>query len=385
MSRHWLPLGFACLLCISGCRIDYDLRDAGPDALGLDASADADDSPVDDAPLASDAGSDSPMDDAPIDRCGDGTRDPEEECDDGDRDDLDACVRCRLARCGDGFVRRSVEDCDDMNAVDDDGCTTACVVCPAGADTTFISPTDHHCYSWHDVSDSFTEARERCHGVVGGGHSFGWGAHPATFATGADNDDVVAALAPTSPAWIGMHSFAPRSDFEWDDGPLAYSRWGPFEPSAMNVPVVAETSGAWRVVTDTTRFGRLCEHEMGWLIRPTDAHAYAYFGDAVLTWALAEARCVSLGGHLLDVGSAAEQGFLLGLVSQPQETWIGLSDGVTEGDFEWSSGAALTYTFWEPGEPDGAGADDCVVTEAGLGRWHDRSCDEDHDYVCELD
>ncbi|MEJ7732592.1 MAG: hypothetical protein WKG00_25735 [Polyangiaceae bacterium] len=45
--------------------------------------------------------------------CGDGKLDAEEACDDGNDDDGDDCLSsCRLARCGDGIVRRGVEECD---------------------------------------------------------------------------------------------------------------------------------------------------------------------------------------------------------------------------------------------------------------------------------
>jgi cysteine-rich repeat protein len=68
-------------------------------------------------------------------RCGDGIHDVDlEECDDGDdNDDYGACsVECRVARCGDGIVRRDVnsEACDDGNTAANDGCSGACAVEP---------------------------------------------------------------------------------------------------------------------------------------------------------------------------------------------------------------------------------------------------------------
>jgi cysteine-rich repeat protein len=58
--------------------------------------------------------------------CGDGNLDPGEECDDGNQINDDACVNCKKAFCGDGFVEAGVEECDDANAVDTDTCTSAC-------------------------------------------------------------------------------------------------------------------------------------------------------------------------------------------------------------------------------------------------------------------
>ncbi len=52
-----------------------------------------------------------------------------EECDDGNSDSTDTCIQCRLAICGDGFLREGVEACDDGNQnINDD--------CPDGVDGT---------------------------------------------------------------------------------------------------------------------------------------------------------------------------------------------------------------------------------------------------------
>ena len=58
--------------------------------------------------------------------CGDGILDEvvDEVCDDGNDDDTDKCpATCEPARCGDGFVQRGIESCDDGNSVAEDGCT----------------------------------------------------------------------------------------------------------------------------------------------------------------------------------------------------------------------------------------------------------------------
>ncbi|MBN1772104.1 MAG: DUF4215 domain-containing protein [Deltaproteobacteria bacterium] len=57
-----------------------------------------------------------------------GIVDPGEECDDCNSDDTDACIGgcMALARCGDGYVWRGHEDCDDGNEVAGDGCESDC-------------------------------------------------------------------------------------------------------------------------------------------------------------------------------------------------------------------------------------------------------------------
>lgn len=67
---------------------------------------------------------------API--CGNGKLDPGEACDDGNASNVDACVSCVFARCGDGFLAQGVEGCDDGNSVDDDACTNNCALPSCG-------------------------------------------------------------------------------------------------------------------------------------------------------------------------------------------------------------------------------------------------------------
>src|SRR5690349_2932119 len=70
----------------------------------------------------------------PAERCGDGmVRAGVEECDDGNAEDGDGCTgACVAARCGDGLVRAGVEECDDGNVDDTDACTAACAIARCG-------------------------------------------------------------------------------------------------------------------------------------------------------------------------------------------------------------------------------------------------------------
>jgi cysteine-rich repeat protein len=56
-----------------------------------------------------------------------------EECDDGNLADTDGCVgACKLAKCGDSFVQAGVEQCDDANQSNTDACTTQCKAAACG-------------------------------------------------------------------------------------------------------------------------------------------------------------------------------------------------------------------------------------------------------------
>ncbi len=69
--------------------------------------------------------------------CGNGIKESEsnwgvEECDDGNTDYTDKCIRCKTARCGDGYVQVGVEECDDGNR-DNYPCNEKCEkTCPEG-------------------------------------------------------------------------------------------------------------------------------------------------------------------------------------------------------------------------------------------------------------
>ncbi|KAK1879625.1 Lactose-binding lectin l-2 [Dissostichus eleginoides] len=102
-----------------------------------------------------------------------------------------------------------------------------------------------------------------------------------------------------------------------------------------------------------------------------DGRCYKYIGTQA-TWARAELQCVSQGGNLVSIHSRAEEDFvkLLIKLSDPAEgiTWIGLSDIYEQGRWVWSDGCAAKYFFWNQGEPNNQGGEDCVQQ---LGKWND--------------
>jgi hypothetical protein len=98
-----------------------------------------------------------------------------------------------------------------------------------------------------------------------------------------------------------------------------------------------------------------------------DGHTYLLLDNPTDTkwWNGDEAEAVSLGGHLANIGSAAEDVFAINTFAQAARTaafalpqagpiWIffGLSDQAAEGTFVWANGDPLTYTHWQPGQPN---------------------------------
>ena len=98
------------------------------------------------------------------------------------------------------------------------------------------------------------------------------------------------------------------------------------------------------------------------------------------TWEEAQAEAQSLGGNLVTINTQAEQDWLVSTFGGTEQLWIGFTDKVTEGQFQWASGETSTYTNWFPGttgipaQPDNGGpqGEDYVVMNFGAaGQWND--------------
>ena len=89
------------------------------------------------------------------------------------------------------------------------------------------------------------------------------------------------------------------------------------------------------------------------------------------TWGSAEAEANSLGGHLVTINDAAENAWVTSQWSAGRHLWIGLNDIATEGTYVWSSGEAVTYTNFAPGEPNNLGDEDVVHIWASNTTWND--------------
>ena len=90
-----------------------------------------------------------------------------------------------------------------------------------------------------------------------------------------------------------------------------------------------------------------------------------YFA-AHMNYTMAEAHCVSIGGHLASVHSTQENSVLTSLCHY-EECWIGFNDIDEEGSWKWIDGTVGSYSVaggsegfldgfeapWQPGEPNG--------------------------------
>lgn len=93
----------------------------------------------------------------------------------------------------------------------------------------------------------------------------------------------------------------------------------------------------------------------GPIVNPANGHSYYFLSDQ--TWNDAEVEAQGLGGHLVTINDAAENQWVLDTFS-PAGTgvfWIGLNDFAVEGDFQWASGEAVSFSNWGGIEPTNTG------------------------------
>lgn len=93
------------------------------------------------------------------------------------------------------------------------------------------------------------------------------------------------------------------------------------------------------------------------------------------------------GNHLVTVNDAAENTWLYNAfgtiaANQGARLWIGFTDEISEGNFVWDNGEAVTFTSWDPpsGEPNGGVLENYteIITTGGsssLGNWNDNNED----------
>lgn len=90
-----------------------------------------------------------------------------------------------------------------------------------------------------------------------------------------------------------------------------------------------------------------------------DGHTYARY-DRNLTWQLAEQFCEAAGGHLATVTSAKENAVIRRLLEEAPygKYWLGATDEVWEGGWQWVTGEEFAWTNWSSGQPDNDGGND---------------------------
>ncbi|KAI4873729.1 hypothetical protein NFI96_029046 [Prochilodus magdalenae] len=121
----------------------------------------------------------------------------------------------------------------------------------------------------------------------------------------------------------------------------------------------------------------------GWMFFENSIY---YISTEKKNWSESRQSCTQRGADLVIINSTEEQNFTERL-RRGEKAWIGLTDSVTEGNWKWVDGSALTTGFWRSGEPNSrVGDEDCVVVGEGtdpVKNWADYPCSDRFVGVCE--
>lgn len=121
---------------------------------------------------------------------------------------------------------------------------------------------------------------------------------------------------------------------------------------------------------------------------PDNGHWYQRFDDS-MSWHQAVAYCESLGGHLATITSQAEKDFVYNNLASvsPQWCWLGATDEVNEGVWQWVTGEPWVYSAWQRGEPNNCGGFENYLMfftppDPRAGRWNDLGTGNDGGCGC---
>ena len=94
------------------------------------------------------------------------------------------------------------------------------------------------------------------------------------------------------------------------------------------------------------------------------------------SWSAARATCVSRGGDLASIHSAAENAAAFALVPQGESAWIGLTDSAQEGTWVWVDGTPYDFTDFHAREPNNYNNEDCAgyLRDFRSAQWADGDC-----------
>ena len=121
----------------------------------------------------------------------------------------------------------------------------------------------------------------------------------------------------------------------------------------------------------------LCEN--GW----TFHDSRCYFVGRTANRNQAEQICQNKNATLVAIRSQAQLYFMK-ILDITRNTWIGLTDGAREGNWQWTNGGVTTVTDWGFNQPDGGVLENCcVINISDTYKWHDQPCSSINDYVCE--
>uniref|UniRef100_A0A8C5JY49 C-type lectin domain family 4, member e n=1 Tax=Jaculus jaculus TaxID=51337 RepID=A0A8C5JY49_JACJA len=115
-----------------------------------------------------------------------------------------------------------------------------------------------------------------------------------------------------------------------------------------------------------------------------------FFSTTTMSWASSSRNCSGMGAHLVVINSQEEQEFLFHTKPRKREFYIGLTDQMIEGQWQWVDGTPFTesLSFWDAGEPNNiVMVEDCAtIRDSSNSRknWNDVPCFFNMFRICEM-
>ncbi|KAL3049119.1 hypothetical protein OYC64_008575 [Pagothenia borchgrevinki] len=141
-----------------------------------------------------------------------------------------------------------------------------------------------------------------------------------------------------------------------------------------------------------------CRHCLpGWTFMNSVCY-YLAISDAFSRRSWQEARqfCINQGGDLAVIDSREKHLAITELITNYQDPsrpiahsgfWIGLRDIEEEGIWKWLDGTRLTTGYWNDGEPNDSGGEDCAATYPRgnpFKAWNDAPCNHILKWICQM-
>ncbi|XP_058240059.1 CD209 antigen-like [Hemibagrus wyckioides] len=144
--------------------------------------------------------------------------------------------------------------------------------------------------------------------------------------------------------------------------------------------VTEEREKLQRDKAELQRFSKL-GLDPGWICFSSSIY---YISNEEKTWHESRQDCGRRGVDLMIINNKEEQEFITKHLGNRQ-AWIGLSDKDKEGEWKWVDGKPLTTAYWNEGEPNNQGDEDCaeIYVNPGMKNWNDSPCLNKRIWICE--
>ncbi|XP_031134631.1 CD209 antigen-like isoform X1 [Sander lucioperca] len=141
-----------------------------------------------------------------------------------------------------------------------------------------------------------------------------------------------------------------------------------------------------------------CRHCLpGWTFMNSFCYYFAFLDTmSRRSWQEARQFCTKRGGDLAVIDSRETHLAISNLINNYQDRareisisgfWIGLRDVEQEGIWKWVDGRRLNEGFWNDGEPNNLGNEDCAATYPRSNpfmSWNDAPCNYELKWICQM-